>query len=57
MRNFLILVDKIFWQFTVFPCKFGSPQVKQNLISSIMSFLYELVHELQNNLRPSIAGN
>ena len=29
MRKFLIIVDKIFQQFTVFPCKFGSPKVKQ----------------------------
>ena len=41
----------IFWEFTVFPCKFDSPQVKQGLVSSIIKFLYELPDELPNYLK------
>ena len=47
----------IFWQFAVFPLKFDSPQVKQNLISSIIKVLYELSHELQNDLKLRVLGN
>ena len=36
----------IIWQFTVYPFQFDSPQVKRDLISSIINFL----HELQNAL-------
>ena len=31
--------------FTVFRSKFNSPQVKWNLISSIINFVYELPHD------------
>ena len=48
--------DKIFWQFTVFLCKFGSSQVQQNMISSIIKFVYELPHKLSNGLRLRILG-
>ena len=36
-----------FWQITVFPCKFEQPQVKRNLISSIVKLGYEFPHELR----------
>ena len=41
----------IFWNFTVFQDRSDSPQGKQNLISSIANVVYELPHELSNNLR------
>ena len=47
----------IFWQFIVFPLKFDSPQVKRNLISSIIKVLYEFSHELQNDLKLRVLGN
>ena len=47
----------IFWQFAVFPLKFDSPQVKQNLISSIIKVLYELSHKLQNDLKLRVLAN
>ena len=44
---FQTIGDKLFQQFPLFPCNFDSPQAKGNLISIV----YELSHELQNNLR------
>ena len=41
-----ITVVNLFWPFTLLPCKFYSPQVKWNLISSIINFIYELCYEL-----------
>ena len=42
----------IFWQFTVcFLCNFDWPQVKQDLISSIVIFVNQLPHNLRNNVR------
>ena len=32
----------IFWNFTIFQCRYDSPQVEQNLISSIANLVYEL---------------
>ena len=55
MKKFQTIGDKIFWQFTVFPRKFESPQAKRNFISITINFVYELPHELPhellNNLR------
>ena len=45
------IIDKIFWQLTVFPCKFNSPQVKRNLILFMINFVYELPHKLSNDHR------
>ena len=45
------IIDIIFLQFTVFPCNFNSPQVKWNLISGIIHFVYELPNELPNDLK------
>ena len=45
------IIDKIFWQLTVFPCKFNSPQVKRNLILFMINFVYELPHKLSNDQR------
>ena len=45
------MLTMILWKFTVFPCKFDSPQVKLDLISSITNFIYKLPHELVNDLR------
>ena len=41
----------IFWNFSMFQYRPDSPQVKQNLISTITNFVRELPHELQNGLR------
>ena len=41
----------IFCIFIEFYYRFHSPQVKQNLISSITNLVYELPNELRNNLR------
>ena len=35
----------------------NQPQVKRNVISSIANLLYELPHELLNDLRLMILGN
>ena len=45
--TFLII---IFWNFTIFWYRSNSPQVKRNLISSIGNLVYELPHELLNDL-------
>ena len=47
--NSTILVI-ICWNFTVFWYRSASPQVKRNLISSIANLVYELPHELRNNV-------
>ena len=36
--------------------QFNSPQAKPYLLSSIVNPVYELPHELQNNLRLTILG-
>ena len=55
MTVFLAAIgDKIFWQFSVFPCNFDSSQAKENLISSITNFVCELPHELPNDLKLGI---
>ena len=41
----------ILWQFTVFPCKFDSPQVKWDLISTRINFVQKLRHKLPKQLR------
>ena len=43
--------DILFFQVTVFPCTFNWLQVKPDLISSIINFVYKLLHELPNNLK------
>ena len=47
----------ISWNFTIFQYRSDSPQVKGNLISSITNLLYELPHELPNDLRLRKLGN
>ena len=47
----------IFWNFSMFQYRPDSPQVKQNLISTITNFVCELPHELQNGLRLITLGN
>ena len=39
----------IFWQMTVFLCKFDSLQVKLDLLSSMIGFACEFLNELLNN--------
>ena len=51
------IIDIIFLGFTVPLGKFNLPQVKWNLMSSIIIFVYDLSHELPNNSRPGILGN
>ena len=41
----------IFWNFAMFQYRSDSPQAKRNLIFSIANLLYELPHELPNDLR------
>ena len=41
----------IFSTFTVFSSKVNLLLVKQNFTSSVINFVYELPHELSNNLR------
>ena len=52
-ENFFI----IFWKFTMFQYRSDSPQIKQNLISSIANFAYVLTQELPDNLRLSTFVN
>ena len=47
----------IFWNFTMFYERSESPQVKENLISSITNLIYELPHEFSNDLKLTILGN
>ena len=54
--NTTILVI-IFWNLTIFYYRFDSPQVKRNLISSAANLVYELPHELPNDLTLRILGN
>ena len=44
MKNFQTISDNFFLQFTMFPCKFNSPRVKHNLVSSIINFAFKLPH-------------
>ena len=47
--------------FPIFQWGFDSPQVKQDMISNIINFIYEFIHNLPdkllNDLRLSILGN
>ena len=47
----------IFWQFSAFLWKFDSPQVKRDLISSMINFLHELPYELPKDMRLRKLGN
>ena len=47
----------MFWNVTMFKYRPDSPQVKRNVISSIANMVYELPHELPNDLRLRILGN
>ena len=55
-RKTIILVI-IFWNVAMFQYRSYQPQVKRNLISSISNLVYELPHELPNDLRLKILGN
>ena len=52
-----VILVIIFRNFTMFQWRSGSPQVTQNLISSITNLVYQLSHELPNELRCRIFGN
>ena len=47
----------LFSNFTMCECMCDSPQVKRNVISSIANLVYELPHELPNDLRLRVLGN
>ena len=47
----------IVWDFRMFNQIFFSPQVKQLVIVAYKHSIYELPHELPNNLRLRILGN
>ena len=49
-------MDIIFWNFVTFSKNLSSPQVKRRLISSIKNIVYELPHELWNNLGLPLGG-
>ena len=51
------IMDIIFRNFATFQKSLDSPQVKQRLISSIKSIVYELPHQLPNDLRLRILSN
>ena len=51
MNVFQTILVIIFWLFTLFQYRFDSLQVKQDLISSIIEFIYEFSQELPSNLR------
>ena len=57
MKKFKTISDITIWPFTGLPREFNSPQVKQNLISSLINFVYEWFHELVNYLSLEILGN
>ena len=46
----------MFWHFTLFRCKFDSPQVKCYLMPRLMNLVHHLAHELPNDLRLRILG-
>ena len=46
----------IFWKFIIFEFMLNLSQIKLNLISSIIKFVNELPHALQNELRFKILG-
>ena len=50
-------MEIILWDFLMIYQIFLSPQVKQNVISINKQDVYELPHELLNNLRFKILGN
>ena len=56
IRDSTVLVT-IFWNFSMFYERSESPQVKENLISSITNLIYELPHEFSNDLKLTILGN
>ena len=56
IRDSTVLVI-IFWNFAMFYERSESPQVKENLISSITNLIYELPHEFSNDLKLTILGN
>ena len=45
-----------FWHFIMFFYRPDEPQVKRNVISCTKNVVYELPHELANNLRLRILG-
>ena len=51
------IIDIIFWDFLILYQIFFSPQVKQSVIISNKHGIYELPHELPNNLRLRILWN
>ena len=45
--------DKLFWQFTVFPRNFDSPQVKRNLISNYNKLCIRVASQFVKRLKTS----
>ena len=56
-ENFQTIMEIIFWEFLMFYQNFLSPQVKQSLIISNKQDVYDLPHNLLNDLRLRILGN
>ena len=52
-----VIMVIIFWDFLMFDQTFLSPKVKQSMIISNKHGIYELSHELPNDLRLRILGN
>ena len=55
--NIIAILAITFQQFAVFPWKFDLPQVRRNLISSIINLVHEMALELPSNLKLKILGN
>ena len=51
MKNFQAVGDKIFWQFTVFPCNFDLLQAQWNLISSKIDYISRVASRVTKRLR------
>ena len=51
------IMEILFWDFLLFYQIFLSPKVKQSMIISNKQGVYELPHELPNDLRLRILGN
>ena len=50
-ENFHTILLIILWKFTTFQQRSNYPQVNQNVVSSTVNLVYELLHELSNNIR------
>ena len=57
MENLYIILVIIFWTFTILQQRSDQRQVKRNVISTMANVVYELPHQLPNDLRLRILRN